>query len=244
MGRFTDRICDFWDNAERLLEDQSKWSQATFGTDQERKPIGALKHLAKEAIEAVDAVEADDRTAIEEEFADCFLLLMDAARRANLGGGDFGDGGMGCQGFFDLDGADTGAARVHHVVAAPFIADCARGPPPPDVTCQVPVPQIAVFGVLWRVQVPQHQAGIGFMDRDLAAVALRSVLLQQCDAPTGLGLPERSRIRGGGRATGYESGTLRHPIRLINRGSGGGAPCFARGIWQLFSGGQSVAQLW
>ena len=88
MGRFTDRICDFWDNAERLLEDQSKWSQATFGTDQERKPIGALKHLAKEAIEAVDAVEADDRTAIEEEFADCFLLLMDAARRANLGGGD------------------------------------------------------------------------------------------------------------------------------------------------------------
>lgn len=61
-----------------LVRDQSEWSQATFGTDAERGPIGAIKHLQKEAAEALDAVGTDR---FREEMADCFLLVLDAARR-------------------------------------------------------------------------------------------------------------------------------------------------------------------
>jgi hypothetical protein len=66
---------------ERLLllaKDQSDWSQATFGTDQERGPLGALRHLEKEARET-QAAPGDI-----EEYADCFLLILDAARRAGI----------------------------------------------------------------------------------------------------------------------------------------------------------------
>ena len=66
---------------ERLLllaKDQSDWSQTTFGTDQERGPLGALRHLEKEARETQAA--PDDI----EEYADCFLLILDAARRAGI----------------------------------------------------------------------------------------------------------------------------------------------------------------
>ena len=66
---------------ERLLllaKDQSDWSQTTFGTDQERGPLGALRHLEKEARETQAA--PDD----VEEYADCFLLILDAARRAGI----------------------------------------------------------------------------------------------------------------------------------------------------------------
>ena len=61
-----------------LAKDQSEWSQATFGTDQERGPLGALRHLEKEAVETQAA--PDDI----EEYADCFLLILDAARRAGI----------------------------------------------------------------------------------------------------------------------------------------------------------------
>lgn len=64
-------LCKLWDN-------QSTWSQATFGSDSERGPVGALKHLAKEALEAAEA--PTDR----EEYADCLILVMDAARRAGM----------------------------------------------------------------------------------------------------------------------------------------------------------------
>lgn len=72
-----------------LARDQSEWSQATFGTDQERGPIGALKHLAKEAVEAQQAVVMNsdiggDRGIIAEELADCLLLILDATRRAGF----------------------------------------------------------------------------------------------------------------------------------------------------------------
>jgi hypothetical protein len=60
---------DFWDA-------QSKWSQATFGTDAERGPLGALKHLRKE-IEEVKANPGDI-----EERADLVFLALDASRRA------------------------------------------------------------------------------------------------------------------------------------------------------------------
>ncbi len=69
-----------------LIDDQSDWSQATFGKDTERGPLGALKHLEKESIEARAAwIELEDGVermkAFREEMADCFLLVLDASRR-------------------------------------------------------------------------------------------------------------------------------------------------------------------
>ena len=61
----------FWDA-------QAEWSQATFGTDQDRDHIGPLKHLAKEA------VEAQVRPSDPFEIADCLFLTFDAARRSGL----------------------------------------------------------------------------------------------------------------------------------------------------------------
>jgi hypothetical protein len=61
-----------------LATDQSQWSQATFGTDAERGPLGALRHLEKEARETQEAPQDS------EEYADCFLLILDAARRAGI----------------------------------------------------------------------------------------------------------------------------------------------------------------
>jgi len=65
-----------------LIESHSIWSQATFGSDLDRGPIGPLKHLQLEAQEAIDA-PAGTLQAIE--LADCFLLLIDASRRAGIG---------------------------------------------------------------------------------------------------------------------------------------------------------------
>lgn len=67
-----------------LIADQSKWSQATFGTDHERGPIGALKHLAKECGEVIQAVQEEDRDEALKELADCLILLLDATRRAGF----------------------------------------------------------------------------------------------------------------------------------------------------------------
>ncbi len=44
-----------------------------------RGPIGALKHLAKEAKEAAESPH--DKV----EYADCLLLILDASRRAGIG---------------------------------------------------------------------------------------------------------------------------------------------------------------
>lgn len=67
-----------------LIQDHSIWSQNTFGSDAVRGPIGAMKHLAKEAVEAQSAWESGVREATYVELADCFLLLLDAARRSGL----------------------------------------------------------------------------------------------------------------------------------------------------------------
>lgn len=56
----------------------SIWSQATFGLDTERGPEGALKHLRKEVDETLEA--QDDIL----EYADCLILIVDAARRAGI----------------------------------------------------------------------------------------------------------------------------------------------------------------
>jgi hypothetical protein len=67
----------FWD-------EHSAWSQATFGTDQERGPMGALKHLEREAREAQLEVSAGLQDAVKVEIADCLFLTFDAARRAGM----------------------------------------------------------------------------------------------------------------------------------------------------------------
>ena len=82
-----------------LVRDQAEWSQATFGTDEIRGPFGALRHLELEAREAWDAamkVKAAQvnpgesgnlpaaKSALKVELADCFLLLLDASRRAGV----------------------------------------------------------------------------------------------------------------------------------------------------------------
>lgn len=73
-----EQIIELGLNLNCLAEDQSAWSQAVFGSDSQRGPIGPLKHLAKEAVEAQD--NPDD----EFEYADCLLLILDAARRAGF----------------------------------------------------------------------------------------------------------------------------------------------------------------
>jgi hypothetical protein len=62
----------------QFWNEQSEWSQATFGKDSERGPIGPLKHLEKEAKEA-----QSDPTDIM-EFVDCLFLVFDASRRAGF----------------------------------------------------------------------------------------------------------------------------------------------------------------
>lgn len=73
---------EFWN-------EHAEWSQATFGTDQERGPLGALKHLEKEAREAQGEVAVVELTKgynnkLHEEIADCLFLTFDAARRAGM----------------------------------------------------------------------------------------------------------------------------------------------------------------
>lgn len=74
----SDNALSLGEQLSALAKDQAEWSQATFGSDQERGPLGALRHLEKEARETQAA--PDD----VEEYADCFLLILDAARRAGI----------------------------------------------------------------------------------------------------------------------------------------------------------------
>lgn len=65
-----------------LVTEQAQWSQATFGTDASRGPLGALKHLAKEAVEAQESVGC--KSDFTTEMADCLLLVLDASRRGGV----------------------------------------------------------------------------------------------------------------------------------------------------------------
>jgi hypothetical protein len=63
---------------EAFWRQQAAWSQATFGPDSERGPIGPLKHLAKEVAEVMQ-----DPTDLM-EFVDCLFLIFDSTRRAGF----------------------------------------------------------------------------------------------------------------------------------------------------------------
>ncbi|MBW4237712.1 DUF550 domain-containing protein [Enterobacter roggenkampii] len=58
-----------------VRSDHAEWSQSTFG---DVGPVGPLKHLSKEALEA--AAEPEDLS----EWADMQFLLWDAQRRAGI----------------------------------------------------------------------------------------------------------------------------------------------------------------
>ncbi|EOD2838560.1 DUF550 domain-containing protein [Raoultella ornithinolytica] len=60
---------------DQVRSEHAEWSQATFGNV---GPVGPLKHLSKEALEA--AAEPDDLS----EWADMQFLLWDAQRRAGI----------------------------------------------------------------------------------------------------------------------------------------------------------------
>lgn len=64
---------------ETFCKNRSEFSYQTFGTKQERGPNGPLEHLRRE----VDEVMAEPKDRME--YADCFLLLLDAYNRAELG---------------------------------------------------------------------------------------------------------------------------------------------------------------
>ncbi len=93
MSGYTETSLEFAEKFRDLVADQAEWSQATFGSDAERGPVGPLKHLAREAIEAAEAWSDLPPTVIEsvmrrhkfyEELADCLLLILDASRRGGI----------------------------------------------------------------------------------------------------------------------------------------------------------------
>jgi len=86
--------------AQQFWNEQAEWSEATFGKTSERGPLGALKHLEKEAKECqIEAnlliyykveegiTEEDIKTTTDNlkvEIADCLFLTLDSARRAGM----------------------------------------------------------------------------------------------------------------------------------------------------------------
>jgi NTP pyrophosphatase (non-canonical NTP hydrolase) len=74
----------FKDDAERLqkLQDEIvEWSTATFG-DRRTTAIPVINHLEKEAQELIDELKSNGN--YQEEFADCFMLLIDAAKTCGI----------------------------------------------------------------------------------------------------------------------------------------------------------------
>lgn len=92
--------------ARRFWDEQADFSELTFGSSKDRGPLGALKHLEKEAKEAQAELEMieiftkrmqevndlDPRVAesltskkhLHEEIVDCLFLTYDAARRSGM----------------------------------------------------------------------------------------------------------------------------------------------------------------
>ncbi len=68
-------MADGVNERDQVRREHAEWSQATFGNV---GPVGPLKHLSKEALEA--AAEPDDLS----EWADMQFLLWDAQRRAGI----------------------------------------------------------------------------------------------------------------------------------------------------------------
>jgi len=89
-------------NLQALMDDISNWSDATFGSGQRTIPI--VCHLKKEVDELRDALAREkelysttdevgvisrQKQAVEMEFADCFMLLLNAAHHHGITASDF-----------------------------------------------------------------------------------------------------------------------------------------------------------
>lgn len=77
------------DRIQRLQNNIAEWSDASFGkTD---RTIGILNHLKEEVEEVIEAKNnyEEDPTGLAQhrmasEFADCLILILDAARKSDL----------------------------------------------------------------------------------------------------------------------------------------------------------------
>jgi NTP pyrophosphatase (non-canonical NTP hydrolase) len=74
---------------DRLQNNIAEWSDQTFGSDD--RTIGILNHLKEEVDEAIEAkkdFEAEPNGLTQQrmasEFADCLILILDAARKSEL----------------------------------------------------------------------------------------------------------------------------------------------------------------
>lgn len=75
-------LIDMGDAVHDLARDLSRWSQETFGPDDKKGPLGAVRHLKKEAEETEAALlRGGARAEVTVELADCLILVYDAARR-------------------------------------------------------------------------------------------------------------------------------------------------------------------
>jgi hypothetical protein len=72
----------------RFIKERDEFSFSTFGKPEVRGPIYPLRHLQVEVQELMD--NPDDPM----EWADCFLLLLDAARRKGYSVDDLVDFGL------------------------------------------------------------------------------------------------------------------------------------------------------
>ncbi len=72
---------------QKLMDDIREWSDATFG---ENRVIPQLHHLIKEVPEVIKAIEENPDTKLfgDCEFADCFMLLLDAASHHGMKASD------------------------------------------------------------------------------------------------------------------------------------------------------------
>ena len=68
---------------QKLMDDIREWSDATFGKN---RVTPQLHHLIKEIPEAIEAVKEVENTTLRGifEFADCFMLLLDAANHYGM----------------------------------------------------------------------------------------------------------------------------------------------------------------
>lgn len=75
---------------QKLIDEIGFWSDQVFGDVS--TPVSKLKHLQKEIPELIEAINNQDAengiNQLRYEFADCFMLLFDAARKCNLSAED------------------------------------------------------------------------------------------------------------------------------------------------------------
>jgi len=66
---------------QHLVDSIVEWSTATFG-DRQTTAIPVVHHLIKESNELIDALESGFE--FKEEFADCFMLLLESANTCGI----------------------------------------------------------------------------------------------------------------------------------------------------------------